>query len=314
MTYEHFRSANKFNCLICNAPLPFQPVRKSKLCGQAACHQRYSRLQQQNKLCKICGRPLSTVEQLFGVCVAPECRRAAIVDRARQERERREQRSEVLREQAAQLRDQAADDFGIRGAESFQLAVIPASVSRITRLPAQRRREFRNYMKDLIGRSFAIPITPTVEQNQATPPIAEETRLQAASGQACACCRGSCCQGGGYSHAYLEIATLQRYRATHPDQSPREVLNTYMSHVGKETNQGSCVYHGADGCGLTRDMRADICNEFYCAGLQEFRQSVPPTGSVRGFFVAATEETIQRAALVHEDQSLMVPVSPEDSD
>jgi hypothetical protein len=271
-------------------------------------------LQKQNKLCKKCERPLSMREQHLGICAAPECRRAAAIDQAHQEYEQGEQWRLAVHEQGVQLRDQAADDFGIRNARSFRLTVIPASLSSITRLPAQRRREFRNHLKQLIDRAFAKPIVPTLAREPAPPPAARETRLQAASGQACACCRGSCCQGGGFTHAYLEVATLQRYRAAHPDQGPREVLAAYMNHIGDETAEGSCVYHRTDGCSLSKDMRADICNDFYCGGLQDFRQNAPTTGPVRGFFVAATGDTIHRAALVHEDQALSVPIPPTNPD
>jgi hypothetical protein len=309
-------------CLICNAPLPFHQARTSKLCGRAACELRYSLLRKQNKLCKNCGRPLSMQEQPFGMCATPPCQRAMVMDRARQEREQREQWYQAVRDQAARLRKQTTSSFGIRNEESFRLAVVPASLSRITRLPAQRRREFRNYLKELIDQAFARPI-PQVTDSDQTAPLPgkdgaslpdEDAGLQAASGQACACCRGSCCQGGGFTHAYLEIATVQRYRAAHPGQHPRKVLAAYMSFVGDETTEGSCVYHRTDGCSLPRDMRADICNAFYCGGLQDFRQNASSTGPVRGFFIAATEDTIHRAALVHEDQALMFPVTPADSD
>jgi len=301
-------------CLICNALLPFHQARKSKLCGRAECERRYSLLQQQNKVCKNCGRPLSIREKHFGICAAPECQRAMIVERVRQERAQRETWYQAVREQAARLRKQTTSSFGIPNEQSFRLAVVPASLSRITRLPAQRRREFRNYLRKLIDQAFAKPIPPATDPGQTAPLADEDARLQAASGQACACCRGSCCQGGGFTHAYLEIATIQRYRTAHPHQHPRQVLAAYMNYVGDETAEGSCVYHRTDGCSLPKEMRADICNDFYCGGLQDFRQSVMADSPVRGFFVAATEDTIHRAALVHENQALMVPAPTTDPD
>jgi len=316
MTDVNFRLTGTPACLVCNAPLPFHQARNNKLCGRIECDWRYSLLQKQNKLCKKCGRPLAIREQHFGVCAAPECQRAAIADRARQEHEQRERWYLALREKAERLRNQVMGDFGIRNAKSFRLAVIPASLSKITRLPAKRRREFRNYLKQLIDRVFAapVPVVLNQDQNQTAPLADKEIRLQAASGQACACCQGSCCGGGAFTYAYLEAATLQRYRTAHPDQRSRKVLAAYMSYVGDETTQGSCVYHQADGCSLPRDMRSDICNNFYCGGLQDFRQNTPVTGPVRGFFIAATENTLHRAALVHEDHTLMIPVSSTDMD
>ncbi|MCB1771737.1 MAG: hypothetical protein KDJ31_18875 [Candidatus Competibacteraceae bacterium] len=310
----HILSSCASACLICHTPLPFHQARKSQLCGRAECEWRYSLLQQQDKVCKICGRPLSIREQLFGVCANAACQHAMVADRARQEREQREKWYQAVREQAARLRRRVASNFGIPDEESFRLTVVPASLSQIIRLPAQRRREFRNYLKELIDKAFIRPIPPAVDPGQTAPLSDEDARLQAASGQACACCRGSCCQGGGFTHAYLEIATIQRYRTAHPNQRPRGVLAAYMNYVGDETAEGSCVYHQTDGCSLPKEMRADICNDFYCGGLQDFRQSVMADSPVRGFFVAATEDTIHRAALVHENQALMVPAPTTDPD
>lgn len=302
-------------CLICAAPLSWNQTRNSQLCGRAECHWRYSLLQKQNKLCRICRRPLSDPDWASGICPAPECRRTALVQRAHEDHQQRVQQEQQLRKQAEQLRDQVVSRFGIRQPKSFLLAVIPAAVHSTTRLPAQRRCEFRDHIKVLIDRAAALPVEPAIDQEPVIEAIAvQDARLQAASGSACACCQGSCCRGGAYTHAYLGVETLQRYMTTHPDQSPRKVLASYMRHIGDETCEGSCVYHRADGCSLPREMRATICNEFYCGGLREFRANVPATGPVRGFFVATTDDAIQRAALVHEEQMLMIPAPPVDTD
>lgn len=303
-------------CLICNAPLPWNQARSNKLCSRAECTWRYSLLKKQNKLCRICSRPLSDQEWASGICAAPDCRRTDLAQRAHEEHQQRTQQEQKLREHAQQLRDQVVNRFGVRQPESFLLAVIPAAIHRITRLPAQRRREFRDHLKSLIDRAAALPAPPAVvDQEPVMESVAvQDARLQAASGSACACCQGSCCRGGAYTHAYLGVETLQRYMTTHSKQSPRKVLASYMRHISAETCEGSCVYHREDGCSLPREMRANICNEFYCGGLREFRANVPATGPVRGFFVATADNAIQRAALVHEEQRLMVPAPPTDTD
>jgi hypothetical protein len=295
-------------CIICNAPLSFHQALNSKLCGRTECDWRYSLLWKQHKLCTVCGRPLSLRELSSGVCTAWECRRVAGADEARRQRER----DEALEKQATSLRHQAAGSFGIRKPGSFLMAYIPASVSRITHLPARRRREFRDHLNQLIDQALA---SPAVEQDQVTiSPTVQDVRSGAASAAACACCKGFCCQGGRRERAYLNVQTIQRYMMAHKDQGSRDVLAAYMSHVGDQTYQESCVYHRADGCSLPRDMRSDICNQFFCIGLREFRRSLPSTGPVRGFFVAIAQDAIQRAAFIHEDQILIVPVSRADKD
>ncbi len=219
--------------------------------------------------------------------------------------------NQQLWEQAGQLRQQVLNRFGVGEPDTFQLAVVPAAIHRITRLPASRRREFRDYLKPLIDRAVALPAVPVVEPDSTMESTSmQETRLSAASGSACACCQGYCCRGGAYTHAYLGVETLQRYVAARPDQPPDQILAAYLRYIGKETSEGSCVYQRADGCSLPREMRATICNNFYCGGLREFRAKVPATGPVRGFFVAMTDNEICRAALVDEEQMLMMSAPP----
>lgn len=308
LTHTLHRTAT---CLICDAPLTWNQTRNHQLCDRNECAWRYSLLQKQNKLCRICRRPLSDQYWASGLCSAPECQRAALVQRANEDHQQRMQRERQLRKQAEQIRDQVVKRFGVRQAESFLIAVIPAATHRISRLSGQRRREFRDYLKSLIERAAARPPLPPEPIQEMS---AEDARLQAASGNACACCQGSCCRGGFHTHAYLGVETLQRYMAAHPAQSPRKVLASYMRHIGDETCENSCIYHQANGCSLPREMRAAICNHFYCSGLREFQAHVPKTGAVRGFFVAADAAVIQRAALVDEEQMLLLPAPPADAD
>jgi len=303
--------ATTSTCVICDTPLSWNRAQISRLCIRAECAWRYSLLQKQNKLCRMCGRPLSTENWVSGVCTSLDCRRAIVAQQAKEDHARRVRRERMLRQQAGRLRDQVATHFGIGKPKSFLLTVIPAAVHQITHLPAQRRREFRDYLNSLIDRAMSLPVPPVVNPEPMPESVlVQNARLQVPSGSACACCQGSCCRGGAYTHAYLGVETMQRYRAAHPNQSSRQILAAYMRHIRDETCEGSCVYHRVDGCSLPREMRADICNDFYCGGLREFRANVPVTGPVRGFFVATTDDAIQRAALVHEEQMLMVPTPP----
>ncbi|MDQ5910882.1 MAG: hypothetical protein QG599_2979 [Pseudomonadota bacterium] len=308
-------SAEMATCVICHVPLSAHQARTGKLCHRADCRWQYSLLQKKNQVCRVCASPLSIQEWTLGLCISPDCRRFAVVEQAREYHERRVQQEQKLWEQAGQLRQQVLNRFGVGEPDAFQLAVIPAAVHRISRLPARRRREFRDYLKPLIDRAVALSAVSVIEPDPTMESASmQETRLSAASGNACACCQGSCCRGGAYTHAYLGVETLQRYVAEHPDQQPDQILAAYLRYIGKETCEGSCVYQQADGCSLPREMRATICNDFYCGGLREFWAKVPATGPVRGFFVATTNDEICRAALVDEEQMLMMSAPPAPGD
>lgn len=303
------------SCLICQTPLPWSPVPSDPpLCGRADCAWRYRLLQQQGKLCRACGRPLSAAEQPAGTCATLECQRTVSLPLIRQERERQEARQTALRQQAARLRGQIMRDFGLAQPDSFPIAIVPACTVGITPLPAKRRRAFRSHLMALIARAYATPAVPVrPEDQEATPltPTGRDAEARQLLAHGCACCQGSCCQGGAHTQAYLEVSTIQRYRAAHPRQGPRAVLAAYLRPIGRQTYADSCVYHQADGCSLPRTLRAEICNRFFCSGLTEFAQQLPSSGPLRGFVVAA-DSGIRRAALLHETQRLQMDAPPTD--
>ncbi len=76
--------------------------------------------------------------------------------------------------------------------------------------------------------------------------------------------------------------------------------------------EGSCILHGPAGCALPREMRADICNQFYCAGLKEFQKGLTQEGPIRVFLAAAEGDTVTDAAFCDENGSRTVPVPPPD--
>lgn len=86
---------------------------------------------------------------------------------------------------------------------------------------------------------------------------------------ACSLCKGWCCKGGG-DHAYLDEPTLARVRAERPDLGARAVARLYVERVPAVGHEGSCVFHGEQGCTLDRSLRSDVCNSYFCAGLEAY--------------------------------------------
>ncbi len=304
------QSPTASHCLICQAPLPFGPARPRSLCARAECHQRYSLLQQRGQVCRICGRPLSAREQPTQTCATAACQRAAVKDYAVQVYERNQARyTALLRreiENATRLRDRVLAAFGIREPDSFPLVVTPSVTAGLAPLPEQRKGVFREHLTALVEQVFnpsPAPVEPP--ERPSTRPPEPEPRVRTVLEQACARCRGFCCQGGG-DHAYLDVETLRAYRAAHPEQDASAVTAAYLDRVGSRTYRGSCLYHQADGCALPREMRSDLCNRFFCKALLEFQHNLPVSGSVRGFLVTADYGELHTATLIHESHALIV--------
>lgn len=296
-------------CLICQVPLPVSRARDDKLCGRGECEWRYALLRKRREVCVVCGRPLAARELPSQVCAASACQRMAVVERGQVVHERNEARYAALIqreiERATRLRNRVITAFGFREPDSFRLTVIPAVTARLVNLPERRRRALRDHVNALISQAAGLPAPALSAGEPASPPTERQSQLQAVLGRACACCKGFCCEGGG-NRAYLTVETIQRYRAAHPGQRPRDILAAYLERVGHRTVEGSCVYHQADGCALPRALRADLCNRHFCKALVEFQRDLPATGPIRGFFVAAHYGVLRAATLVHDAQALVV--------
>jgi hypothetical protein len=130
--------------------------------------------------------------------------------------------------------------------------------------------------------------------------------VQAVLGRVCAFCQGWCCRSGG-DHAYLTVDTLRRYLAAHPGRRPRDVLADYLGRVGHKTYRGSCVYHGPAGCGLPREMRSDTCNDYYCTGLDRFREAVGDVAPARAAVVSQSDGIVWTAAVIADGETRVVP-------
>jgi hypothetical protein len=189
--------------------------------------------------------------------------------------------------------------MAIANADDYLLISIPYTNRRMTRLPRHRREAFRERLRSIIDDAYARRAASGDEgPAKATQPVPESNggEMSDVLSQGCARCRGNCCCGGG-TDAYLRPERMVRYMNAHRPQSPVDVLEAYMSYVGERSIQNSCVYHGARGCTLPRDMRADICNTFFCEGLRDLQYRAPADGPVRAFYATAMGDEM-RAAFV----------------
>ena len=297
----------KTTCLICAAPLSPARAQHHQLCWRGECHFRHSLLRQRQQLCRICGRPLTTQESNHQLCSDVECQRSAGAERAHQVEAQNQARDAELaqqeRRQAADLRHRLLDTFGIQPAAAFPLVVIPSYTASIVRLSARRRRAFRNHLTMLVAGLAGSPDAPPIAEAPVLPP-SPSAHAQALLGQACACCRGFCCRGGG-DHAYLKVETFRRYLATHPELDAADLPAVYLDAVGSRTYENSCLYHQADGCALPRDLRAAICNRYFCAALMEFQRNLPDhTGPLGGCFATAHRGVVHTITLVKDTARL----------
>ena len=86
---------------------------------------------------------------------------------------------------------------------------------------------------------------------------------------ACSLCKGWCCRNGK-DHAFLDEGTMARVRRASLAVDVRAVLQLYIERVPEVGYEDSCIFHGKQGCTLDRSLRSDVCNSYFCGGLQVY--------------------------------------------
>jgi hypothetical protein len=118
------------------------------------------------------------------------------------------------------------------------------------------------------------------------------------AGAACALCKGSCC-GGGDDDAFLGESTMTRVRQANPELELLEVANLYVQRVPDIGYEGSCIFHGEQGCTLDRSLRSDVCNDFFCGALGAYLK----TGTASPVTIIAGEgDGIRRSPVLRPGQ------------
>ena len=144
--------------------------------------------------------------------------------------------------------------------------MVPRSDKVLVQTPPERVRRLRRH---LIVTLRALRKTKETKRASSPPSPEPEGFAARVAGTACGLCKGWCCKNGD-DDAFLDEPTLLRVRRTRPALKARAVLRLFIERVPTDAYQGSCIFHGRRGCTLDRSLRSDICNTYFCGGLQNY--------------------------------------------
>ncbi|WP_158929532.1 hypothetical protein [Acidisphaera sp. S103] len=144
--------------------------------------------------------------------------------------------------------------------------MVPRSDKVLIQTPPERVRRLRRHLIVTLR-----AIRRMKETGRSTSPASPEPEGFAArvAGTACGLCKGWCCKNGE-DDAFLDEPTLLRVRRANPALNARAVLRLFVDLVPADAYQGSCIFHGKQGCTLNRSLRSDVCNSYFCGGLQNY--------------------------------------------
>ena len=93
---------------------------------------------------------------------------------------------------------------------------------------------------------------------------------------------------------------MARVRHAQPELDARAVLRLFVERVPAAGFDGSCVFHGAEGCTLDRALRSDVCNSYFCTALGNYVKSESAAASV--MVIAADGDEMRTAHITRGDR------------
>lgn len=309
---SHLRGGKRCCCgcgmLVQNSPSRSPPL---TVCSKYKCLHLAAQLRGTNAVfCRICGIYLN--KQEFGdtkpVCRSRFCARMAESEdhiaaenvRAERYEQRRTQLVELLHEQSTELQSTSSS------AGPHKIIVLPNNPRKLEPPNDERLRNFEARLLGLATKAIAMndaaalralaelsdvecyePISTSMDEQSTDIQLRDEI-FASQNGVACGTCGGSCCRAGG-DEAFLRAYKFAEVLLANPGMSVQEIVAEYMSCIPLETYRGSCIFHGLNGCGLSRERRSIVCNTFLCNGLLELKKSINSGESQ--FLMASTNVT-----------------------
>ena len=170
-------------------------------------------------------------------------------------------------------------------------AVVPRSSVEMSFLPEERRDAFVAHLDEIIAEAFDEEGDLMLEEPEM---FEDRETIEPADPMAvtltCIACRGHCCRNGADRMAFLTMEMMVYYRLRDPEITNEEIREDYLAYLPELTQTDSCVYHGDMGCTLPRQLRANLCNTWRCAGQKKMVEEVAAKGAARALAVALIDD------------------------
>jgi hypothetical protein len=197
-------------------------------------------------------------------------------------------------------REIEAHEVGIANPGSYAPIVLLANQRRIVPLSRRRRYRFAVRLYHLLRSVDWTASSEKLAELEAGPEKISQAIVMA---EACATCLGHCCTKGG-THAYLEVATIQRIIRRRSQASLRDVLAEYCRYLPHMSYEDSCVFHSAGGCTLPWELRSKTCHSYLCLGLGDIHHRMAEKGETRFFLAASDHQAVLRSKFLRAPPGL----------
>lgn len=218
------------------------------------------------KQCAICAATLDRHQAVRSeVCQKSECVRLYAGQQAQLRTSRREKNRRLAKKRAAALTSSLMTTGKLARRGDFRIATVPAWNNPPGPASPERQLKFQQHLDELLAQWVATTEEISADVSEAGTALESGPELNLLL-QACATCRGECCQYGS-THAFLKLENIRNWFALNPESSLEECRHAYLSKLAEINYENSCVFHGVTGCGLPRNLRSRTCNHFSCRDL-----------------------------------------------
>ncbi|WP_157678294.1 hypothetical protein [Oleiphilus messinensis] len=184
----------------------------------------------------------------------------------------------------------------------FPVLALPTGPDKVSELTESRIAKYRKHLDTIVEKAFSVDAQEQIVTEAVPPSFKRHAKMEerkkkhqdigVLNDQFCTTCKGGCCVSGN-DHAYLSENTILRIRRANPDLEATDIVALYLDALDVNVMSSSCINHTAVGCALNRDLRSDICNQFFCEHIHAFsEQMIEDKSIVRGAIVVNRSQNL----------------------
>ncbi|MFV0358157.1 hypothetical protein [Tropicimonas sp.] len=228
------------------------------------------------------------------ICDAPLCRTRRQVEIDQQHSASLRAKREMMRQRrfarARSLLATLAARLGGTNWHAIPTTIVPMIDGKPTERAPDEIERLTSRIDALLDRVFADHDASVALPDE----IGERRALSAADppalNAACIACGGHCCLLGLFRMAFLTEKDIARFRADNPAMTRDEIRAAYIGRIPERSVRNSCLYHGATGCALPREMRALTCNRWQCGPRFDLSRQIDEYGTGGSVVLALAED------------------------
>jgi hypothetical protein len=230
------------------------------------------------------------------VCEQIDCKLKQQQSLLQSQKSLRQQREDYRLQQQQTLIDSSCQSLAI-APEQLQVVSIPFNPNQTTTLDYAVIEAFAEHLQQLVEH-----YSGEDESDHVTDFVAPDDIdvLAPALETACTACRGHCCFNGREYYAFIEESTISRVLSQDDELALENIAELYLSYIPSQTIEGGCVYQAEHGCCLPGELKADICDQYFCSGLRDFIEEADSTSTEQTVLaVWKNDELIEHIFLEH---------------